>query len=110
MHITMVKKRLADGSECRKCQEASSMLESKGLWNRVDEVVWAHEADPQSPGMVLGTKLGVGQAPFFVVRDDAGGGEQVYTSVLQLMRERLRQDVSAVQQAVTIDADDIGGI
>jgi len=55
---------------------------------------------------VLGQRLGVERAPFFVVRDDKG--EHVYVSVLQLMRERLQQQVSAVQQAVAIDVDDLG--
>jgi hypothetical protein len=106
MHITMVKKRLLDGSECAKCRDAAGLLESKGLWNRIDEVIWAQEGDDSSPGMVIGQRLGVERAPFFVVRDDRG--EQVYASVLQLMRERLQQQVSAVQQAVAIDVDDIG--
>ena len=108
MHITMVKKRLADGSECRKCQEAGATLQSRGLWNRIDEVVWAHEGDDTSPGMALGARLGVERAPFFVVRDDRG--EQVYTSVLQLMRERLEQQVTTAQEAAAINPDDIGGI
>jgi hypothetical protein len=108
MHITMVKKRLADGSECRKCQDASATLESRGLLTRIDEVVWAKEGDDASPGMVLAGKLGVEQAPFFIVRD--GSDERVYTSVLQLVRERLQQDVTSAQQAAAIDPDDIGGI
>jgi hypothetical protein len=58
--------------------------------------------------MVLASRLGVEQAPFFIVRD--GSGEQVYTSVLQLVRERLQQEVTSVQQAAAIDPDDIGGI
>jgi hypothetical protein len=108
MHITMVKKRLADGGECRKCQDASAMLLSRGLWDRIDEVVWAQEGDAASPGMVLSERFGVDLAPFFVVRD--GQGESVYTSVLQLMRERLQQAVSTAEQAAAIDPDDIGGI
>jgi hypothetical protein len=108
MHITMVKKRLADGSECRKCQEATAHLQSRGLWHRVDEIVWAQDGDPSSAGMVLSARLGVSQAPFFVVRDDKG--ESVYASVLQLARERFGTDVTAAQQAATIDADDVGGI
>lgn len=108
MHITMVKKRLTDGSECRKCQEASAVLESRGLWDRVDDVVWAQEGDDASPGVVLAARLGVERAPFFIVRDD--GGEQVYVSVLQLMRERLEQKVTAAQEAAAINPDDIGGI
>ena len=108
MHVTMVKKRLADGSECRKCQEAMVHLESRGLWSRIDEVVWAFEDDPASPGMMLGQRLGVETAPFFVVQD--ARGESVYTSVLQLVRDRFGASVSTAQQAQAIDADDIGGI
>ena len=108
MHITMVKKRLADGSECRKCQEASEHLTSRGLWNRIDEIVWAQEGDAGSPGMQLGSALGVDRAPFFVVRD--GSGQTVYVSVLQLVKERLGQAVTVQEQAQAIDPDDIGGI
>jgi len=108
MHITMVKKRLADGTECRKCQEATAHLQSRGLLSRIDEIVWAHEDDANSPGMVLGKRLGVERAPFFVVRDERG--EAVYVSVLQLVRERFDRAVTAAEQAQAIDPDDIGGI
>jgi hypothetical protein len=108
MHITMVKKKLKDGSDCRKCAEVTEHLQSRGLWERIDEVVWAHEDDPDSPGMLLGKRLGVERAPFFVVRDEKG--ERTYTSVLQLIRERLGQTVTTLDQARDVDPDDIGGI
>ena len=108
MHITMVKKRLADGSECRKCQEATAHLQSRGLWSRIDEIVWAYENDVTSPGMVLGQRFGVEGAPFFIVKD--GSGEAVYASVLQLVRDRLDSTVTTSEVATSIDADDIGGI
>jgi hypothetical protein len=108
MHVTMVKKKLADGSDCRKCAEVTAFLAARGLWERVDEVVWAHENDPDSPGMVLGRRLGVERAPFFVVRDERG--ESVYTSALQLIQERFRQDVSTTERARDVDPDDVGGI
>jgi hypothetical protein len=108
MHITMVKKKLADGSDCRKCAEVTALLERRGFWNRIDEVVWAHEQDPQSPGMLLGARLGVASAPFFVVRDERG--EAVYTSALQLIQERFGEQVSAGERARDVDPDDIGGI
>jgi hypothetical protein len=108
MHITMVKKRLADGSECRKCVEATEHLQTRGLWSRVDEIIWAHEDDPLSAGLVLGARLGVDRAPFFVVRD--AGDQAVYTSVLQLIREKLGQTVTVQEQVAAIDAGDIGGI
>ena len=106
MHVTMVKKSLADGSDCRKCADATAQLQSRGLWDRVDEVVWAREGDPASPGMKLGARVGVDSAPFFIVRDD--DGERLYTSVLQLSRNELGQQVTTAQQAAAIDVDDLG--
>ena len=58
--------------------------------------------------MVLGERLGVERAPFFVVRDEQG--EKVYTSVLQLVRERFGQNVTSMEQARDVDPDDVGGI
>ncbi len=108
MHVTMVKKKLKDGSECRKCAEATEHLRARGLLDRIDEVVWALEDDPTSPGMVLGARLGVERAPFFVVRDD--DGETVYTSVLQLIQKRFGEQVSTLERAREVDPDDVGGI
>jgi hypothetical protein len=108
MHILMVKKRTKDGVECRKCAEATEHLRSRGLWDRIDEVVWAIEDDPSSPGMALGALLGIERAPFFVVRD--GEREQTYTSVIRLIREHLQLDVTTQEQARHIDPDDVGGI
>jgi len=108
MHITMVKKKLLDGSDCRKCAEITEHLQARGLWDRIDEVVWAQEGDPNSPGMVLGARLNVERAPFFVVRD--GDSEKVYTSVLQLIREQFGQAGTTLDQARDVDPDDIGGI
>ncbi len=85
----MVKKRLASGKPCEKCEQAEAMLRDRGLWERVDEVLWALEDDPDSPGMKLGRELGVELAPFFVVRD--GEGSSVYTSALRLVRDHFPQ-------------------
>lgn len=104
----MVKKKLADGSDCRKCAEVTALLERRGFWHRIDEVVWAHETDPESPGMVIGARLGVDRAPFFIVRDERG--ESVYTSAIQLIQERLGEQVSTTERARDVDPDDVGGI
>jgi phosphoadenosine phosphosulfate reductase len=87
MHVTMVKKRLANGQPCEKCAQAEELLKRRGLWERIDEVIWADENDPSSPGMQLAQDKGVTLAPFFVVRDR--GAEQVYTSALGFIKERL---------------------
>jgi len=108
MHITMVKKRLRDGRECRKCAQATEQLRGRGLWQRIDEVVEAREDDPNSPGSALATRLGIDVAPFFIVREN--GQEQVYTSVMRLIQDRLGSAVSDQERARAIDPDDIGGI
>ena len=91
MKVTMVKKRLADGSPCPKCVQAEELLKRRNLWGHIDEVVWAVEAEPGSHGMREAARLGVELAPFFVVNP---GGEKpvetVYTSVLKLIKERLQ--------------------
>src|SRR5256885_17107471 len=103
----MVKKKMADGSDCRKCGEVTAYLEGRGLWGRIDEVVWAREGDPESPGMVLGRRLGVERAPFFVVRDERG--ETVSTSVLQLIQERFGGRVSTRGRGGGGGPDGVGG-
>jgi hypothetical protein len=108
MHVTMVKKKMADGTDCRKCAEVTEFLRTRGLWDRIDEVVWARENDPESPGMVLGTRHNVSRAPFFIVRDESG--EKVYTSALQLIQERLGGPVTTLERARDVDPDDVGGI
>ncbi len=99
MHVTMVKKKMADGSDCRKCADVTAYLQARGFWDRIDEVVWAYENDPESPGMVLGKRLGVERVPFFV-----------YTSALQLIQERFGKEVSTADRARDVDPDDVGGI
>jgi phosphoadenosine phosphosulfate reductase len=87
MHVTMVKKRLANGQPCDKCVQAEELLKRRGLWERIDEVIWADESDASSPGMLLAEEKGVKLAPFFIVKD--GAAEQVYTSALGFIKERL---------------------
>lgn len=88
MHITMVKKRLANGEPCRKCAQAEDLLRARGLWDKIDEVVVADEADPNSPGMRLAAQYGVHAAPFFIVRGDDDRAT-IYESVLKLVQDRL---------------------
>jgi phosphoadenosine phosphosulfate reductase len=104
MHITMVKKRLANGEACRKCGQAEELLRSRGLWARIDEVAWASEGDPSSPGMQLGTRFGVSVAPFFIVRE-GDGAPAIYESVLKLIKECLAEAPSAAPGASITEAE-----
>lgn len=103
MHVTMVKKRLTGGGACRKCAQAEDLFKRRDLWGRIDEVVWADEDDPESPGMVLGRKHGVEIAPFFIVREP-DGRETVFESALKLIKERL-STAPAAPSTTPVDAD-----
>jgi phosphoadenosine phosphosulfate reductase len=103
----MIKKRLANGEACRKCQQAEDLLRTRGAWNRIDDVVWAVEDDPESEGMRLARSYGVDEAPFFLVSE--GDKQPVpYGSVLRLMRERL--DASNTKPRVELSAADVAGL
>ena len=93
MHVTMVKKLLASGKPCDKCIQAEELLKRRGLWQHINEVVWADENDAGSPGMKLAQEKGVTLAPFFIVRE--GADEKVYTSALGFIKERLTSTTDA---------------
>jgi phosphoadenosine phosphosulfate reductase len=107
MHVMMVKKELLDGSPCQKCAQAEALLRRRGLWDRIDEVILAREADPESPGMKLAKARGVELAPFFVVTE--GDREEVYTSVLEVISQRLAPAAAAGSAAEAGGAGSTGG-
>ncbi|MBI4696515.1 MAG: hypothetical protein HY749_21100 [Gammaproteobacteria bacterium] len=72
MHITFVKKLIAQGEACGKCTDVETRLERAGLRHLLDEVVIAGERDPDGPGFRLAREHGVARAPFFLIRRDEG--------------------------------------
>jgi phosphoadenosine phosphosulfate reductase len=104
MHVTMVKKRLANGETCRKCAQAEELLKNRGLWQRIDEVLWVDETDASSPGAQLAARYGIDLAPFFVVRDNDDRAV-VYASVLKLIQERLAPGAAASGAPTPFDGD-----
>jgi hypothetical protein len=103
MHITLVKKILASGEPCRKCQDVEARLRSSGHWARIDAVIIADERDPQSAGMQLAEDLGIERAPFFIVEDK--GEPQIYTVYYKFVKEVLEAPVTPQQAAAEILAD-----
>ena len=112
MRVTMVKKRLASGDPCRKCDDAERVLRARGAWGRIDQVVWAIENDPESEGMRLARDHNVDTAPFFLV--DEGRGPVAYRSVLELLRQaQLRSEAGeplALLGRSEIQEADIAGL
>jgi len=87
LHITLVKKILANGEPCKKCKDVEERLKRAGHWDRIDEVVIADERDAASAGNRLAEELGVTLAPFFVVKNH--GDVTVYTLFFKFLKEVL---------------------
>ncbi len=101
MYITMVKKILADGSPCRKCQQVVDRLTEAGLLDRIDRVVLADERDGQSEGMLLAAKHAVSQAPFFIVRDEQGN-ETIHTVYFRFIKDVFNRAAAETDTAADI--------
>nr|WP_271407808.1 hypothetical protein [Pseudomonas sp. Q1-7] len=54
MRITLVKKVLADGQDCRKCRDVMERLERGGHLDRIDRILVADERNPASAGWLAG--------------------------------------------------------
>jgi hypothetical protein len=96
MKITLVKKILPDGSPCRKCRDVQQQLEASGWMDKIDEVLEAHQNDPDSPGMRMARRYQVNQAPFFIVEKE-GREPEIYTVYLKLVKEILEPGTDAEQ-------------
>jgi hypothetical protein len=101
MNIIMVKKIFADGSPCKKCAEVEEKMRQAGQLERMDQIIIADEADPQSAGMLLAAQHGVDRAPFFVV-ERSGYPPEVFTVYFQFVKKILN--------AVTTEDEEISEI
>ena len=104
MIVTMIKKRLNGGQPCAKCVQTEEMLKKRGLWHKIDHVLWAIEEDETSEGMILAQKYNVNNAPFFLVEHE--GRVKVYDSGLRLAKFlKLAPDVANGFGADAIDVE-----
>ncbi|WP_299592569.1 hypothetical protein [uncultured Microbulbifer sp.] len=90
MRITLVKKVLADGSLCAKCNDVEQKLKENDQEKFLDETLIADERDPESAGMQLAQQLNVQRAPFFVVEEE-GKAPEVYTVYFKFVKEVLNK-------------------
>ncbi len=104
MKITMVKKIFADGAPCKKCAEVEAKMHEAGQLERLDQVIVADEADPQSDGMLLAAKYGVDRAPFFVV-ERAGQPPEVFTVYFQFVKKVLNATTTEDEELEEIMPD-----
>ena len=103
MHITFVKKILANGEACQKCADVEQRLIKSGNMDRISEILIADERDPASAGLILARQLTVERAPFFVVDD--GTSKKVYTVYFKFAKEVFGKESSKSEQGKEILKD-----
>jgi len=98
MKITMVKKIMDDGEECKKCQEVSQRLKEGDELGLIDRIVFADVRDFSAEGNRLAREYNVDIAPFFLV--DNGGKVTVYKTYMELKRKVLKKVVEEADVAI----------
>jgi len=88
MNITLVKKIMEDGKECKKCREVSDLLKKSDELRFIDTILYADIKDPDSEGSRVAREHNIDIAPFFVVEKD--GEVTVYKSYMQFKRTVLK--------------------
>ena len=97
-HITFVKKILANGELCQKCQDVSERLNSEGLIEHVNHIAIADERNGESEGMRLAQQYKVERAPFFLVEED--GDVQVFDIYFKFKKYMAEQGVAITQRSL----------
>jgi hypothetical protein len=110
MHITLVKKILADGSPCSKCADIIERLNSSGNMRFIHRIVVADLRDDSSEGVQIAKQHQVERAPFFVVEKD-NGEVVVYTVYLKMVKEILEPLIGTTSTVTSaVDTDEIRDI
>lgn len=91
MKITLVKKIMEDGEECRKCREVSERLEAGNEMRFIDRTVFADLRDQESEGSKLAREHGIDTAPFFLVEEE--GMVSIYKTYMEFKRKVLMKTV-----------------
>ncbi|MBS3772031.1 MAG: hypothetical protein V5A47_02675 [Bacteroidales bacterium] len=90
MKITMVKKILEDGNECKKCREVTERLNAHGEMDKISHLAYADVREPGSEGFKLAEKYNMDITPFFIVEEN--GNETVYKTYLELRKNAFNRD------------------
>lgn len=95
-NIVFVKKILADGSPCRKCEQIIQRLHDDNLFESIDQVIIARDTNPESEGMRLAQKFKVDRAPFFIV--EYSNGEFEVFDIYLKFRKKVASSASIAEE------------
>lgn len=93
--VLMVKKRMKDGNDCRRCVQIQELIEKDDFKKHIDDTIFAVEGEEGSDGLKLSRDFGMRTAPFFVVRMP---GENKFTAVESYLKlKKMMRDYEAEQ-------------
>jgi len=95
--VVMVKKQMADGSYCKKCNDVAEKLVKDDTLKWVSHTYIADETDGESDGSLLAKEFSVVTAPFFLVKGKEEEEWKVVNSYLQL-RKQLRAEAKRLRE------------
>ena len=68
--VVMVKKRMSDGEDCRRCKQIQERIEKDRFEDNITETIFVEEGKNDSTAAKLSAKFKMRTAPFFVVTHD----------------------------------------
>ena len=89
-HVTFVKKKLANGDWCPKCNDVAARLDKDDTAQFIDRTVVADLSDPESEGLKLASEHQMERAPFFIVEDKTSGSVEVFDVYFKFKRHMQR--------------------
>jgi len=99
--VIMVKKKMVDGTLCRKCNDVAQKMQEDGTGKWIGHYAMADVQNAESEGVKLATRFEVATAPFFLVRSKeeqaSGDNWKAVRSYLQL--RKMLQDAYEAKQA-----------
>ena len=83
--VVMVKKRMDDGNDCKRCVEIQQRLDSDGVVS-VEKTLYAEEGVEDSDGVQLSKEYGMRTAPFFLVKQPNSENFEAVESYFRLKK------------------------
>lgn len=96
-NVVFVKKILADGNPCKKCDQVTQRLHDDELFDTIDQIVIAREGDAASEGMRLAAEYNVDRAPFFLVEYE-DGTRDIFDIYLKFRKVAAKSSVQAEEK------------
>jgi len=104
--VIMVKKKMVDGTWCRKCNDVTQKMAEDGVEKWIGHYAVADVQDSHSEGVHLAKRFEVATAPFFLVRskdeENAGDNWKAVRSYLQM--RKMLQDAYEAKKAKSAGA------